>query len=512
VQLLHGYLGRGDRILVVGDYDADGATSTALIIRQLHRLGFANVDFRVPDRMRHGYGLTAGLVEEMDSDPPGLIITVDNGVAAHGGVDAARARGIDVLVTDHHLPGPELPRCAAMINPNLAGSTFPSKSLAGVGVAFYLMAALTRRLESERGERLPAVADLLDLVALGTVADVVPLDHNNRILVQQGLQRIRAGRCVPGIRALLEVGRRSARRVVATDLGFAVGPRLNAAGRLDDMSLGIECLLTDSEAEARRMAAQLDGLNRERREIESGMQAQALTAIQRLHLDDRSLPTGLCLFDADWHQGVIGILAARIKEQFHRPVIAFAKAGDGELKGSARSVPGLHVRDALDAVATRQPGLITRFGGHAMAAGLTLAEHNFDVFADAFDAECRRHLSADDLNGTIQSDGELSGEELSLDAACQLRDAGPWGQGFPAPVFEGEFDVLGSRTVGECHLKMNLRPAAAGRGSIDAIAFNTPPLPAGCQRLRMVYRLDVNEYRGVESAQLVVEHIEGHHA
>jgi single-stranded-DNA-specific exonuclease len=515
--LLEAALVGQQRIVIVGDFDADGATSSALCMRALHTMGAQDVRYLVPNRFDYGYGLTPEIVAVAAEQRPDLIVTVDNGISSLAGVEAARQLGIRVLVTDHHLPGDSLPPADVIVNPNRPGDRFASKHLAGVGVAFYVMLALRARLREQgwfesQGIVEPNLGSLLDLVALGTVADVVPLDHNNRILVQQGLQRIRAGRCVPGIRALLEVGRRSARRVVATDLGFAVGPRLNAAGRLDDMSLGIECLLTDSEAEARRMAAQLDALNRERREIESGMQAQALTAIQRLHLDDRSLPTGLCLFDADWHQGVIGILAARIKEQFHRPVIAFAKAGNGELKGSARSVPGLHMRDALDAVATRQPGLIARFGGHAMAAGLTLAEHNFDVFADAFDTECRRHLSADDLNGTIQSDGELSGEELSLDAACQLRDAGPWGQGFPAPVFEGEFDVLGSRTVGECHLKMNLRPAAAGGGSIDAIAFNTPPLPDGCQRLRMVYRLDVNEYRGVESAQLVVDHIEGHHA
>ena len=514
--LLETALAEQQRIVIVGDFDADGATSSALCMRALQAMGAKDVNYLVPNRFEYGYGLTPEIVDVAAEQRPDLILTVDNGISSITGVEAARQRGIRVLVTDHHLPGDTLPLADVIVNPNRPGDRFPSKHLAGVGVAFYVMLALRARLREQgwfmaQGIREPNLGNLLDLVALGTVADVVPLDHNNRILVQQGLQRIRAGRCVPGIRALLEAGRRSTSRVVATDLGFAVGPRLNAAGRLDDMSLGIECLLTDSDDEARRMAAQLDALNRERREIEAGMQSQALAAIGRLHLEERSLPTGLCLYDADWHQGVIGILASRIKEQFHRPVIAFAQAGDGELKGSARSVPGLHVRDALDAIAAQHPGLISRFGGHAMAAGLTLDEQNYDAFAGAFDAECRRHLSADDLNGTIQCDGELSADEFSLDAACQLRDAGPWGQGFPAPVFEGEFDVLGSRTVGECHLKMNLQPAA-GHGSIDAIAFNTDALPDGCRRARMVYRLDVNEYRGVQSPQLVVEYIEGHHA
>jgi single-stranded-DNA-specific exonuclease len=353
----------------------------------------------------------------------------------------------------------------------------------------------------------PNLAQLLDLVALGTVADVVPLDRNNRILVQQGIQRMRAGRCVPGIRALLEIAGRSLPRIVATDLGFAVGPRLNAAGRLDDMSLGIECLLTDDETIARQIAAQLDELNRERKEIESGMQTRALEAIAGLNLEDDELPIGLCLFDPDWHQGVIGILAARIKERFHRPVIAFARSGEGELKGSARSVPGLHIRDVLDAVATHHPGLISKFGGHAMAAGLGLPECNYEAFASAFDEEVSRHLTQDDLGGIIFSDGGLTDEELSLDTAQLLRDAGPWGQGFPSPVFDGEFEVVSHRVVGKCHLKMTLKPVGSSC-QIDAIAFNTPTLPAGRQQARMVYQLDVNEFRGIVSPQLIVEHID----
>ncbi len=360
---------------------------------------------------------------------------------------------------------------------------------------------------TRQGLSEPNLGQFLDLVALGTVADVVPLDRNNRILVQQGLQRIRAGRCAPGIRALLEVAGRTPGRAVAADLGFVVGPRLNAAGRLEDMSLGIECLLTDSDADARAMAARLDTLNRDRKDIEAGMQAQALAAIEALGLDTQELPAGLCLFDPQWHQGVIGILAARIKERFHRPVIAFARGGKGELKGSARSVAGLHIRDALEAVATRHPELISRFGGHAMAAGLTLTEEHLPAFVAAFAAEASRLLSEEDRQGVIYTDGPLADEEFSLTTAKLLRDAGPWGQGFPAPQFDGNFEILEQRVVGERHLKMFLRPIDGSR-RIEGIAFGTGPLPATCRVARLVYRLDVNEYRGVESAQLAVEHIE----
>jgi len=379
-------------------------------------------------------------------------------------------------------------------------------------VAFYVMLALRAGLREQgwfEKEAIPEpnLAQYLDLVALGTVADVVPLDRNNRILVQQGVQRMRAGHCIPGIRALLEVSGRSLSRMVATDLGFAVGPRLNAAGRLDDMSVGIECLLTDDAAAASEMAARLDALNRERREIESDMQTRALEAIAGLKLDDRQLPVGLCLYDPEWHQGVIGILAARIKERFHRPVIAFARSGPGELKGSARSVTGLHIRDALDAVAARHPELIEKFGGHAMAAGLSLPEEHYPAFATAFDEEVSRQLSREDLTGVIYSDGELSVQELSLETAQLLRDASPWGQGFPAPVFEGDFNVVSHRVVGQRHLKMTLSPKSGG-SEIDGIAFNTEALPGGRQQVHMAYRLDVNEYRGVVSAQLIVEHME----
>ncbi len=511
-QLLQAAIVARQRILVIGDFDADGATSCALCVRGLRAMGAADVHYLVPNRFEYGYGLTPEIVEVAVREAPALIMTVDNGIASIAGVKAAKRAGMRVLITDHHLPGECLPEADAIVNPNLPGDSFPSKALAGVGVAFYVLLALRARLREHgwfagQGIDAPNLAQWLDLVALGTVADVVPLDRNNRVLVQQGLQRIRAGCCVPGLRALLEAGGRSLPRVVASDLGFAAGPRLNAAGRLDDMSLGIECLLTDDEARAREMAAQLDALNRDRREIESDMQAQALTAIEALQLDEERLPLGLCLFDTNWHQGVIGILAARIKERLHRPVIAFARSAEGEIKGSARSVAGLHIRDVLDAVATRHPQLIDRFGGHAMAAGLSLAEADYPAFAAAFDAEVSRHLSADDLHTHLYSDGELSGAELSLATAQQLRDAGPWGQEFPEPLFDGRFEILGQRVVGERHLKLTVKPPESS-GRIDAIAFNTAALPAGCRYARLAYRLDVNEYRGLVSPQLVIEHIE----
>jgi single-stranded-DNA-specific exonuclease len=510
--LLQAAVTQGQRIVVVGDFDADGATSCALCLRALRVMGATDVHYLVPNRFEYGYGLTPEIVTVAARLQPDLVVTGDNGISSIAGVAAARRLGMRVLVTDHHLPAEQLPEADAIVNPNLPGDTFPSKSLAGVGVAFYVMLALRARLReqgwfAEQQLPEPNLAQFLDLVALGTVADVVPLDHNNRILVQQGLQRMRTGHCVPGIRALLEASGRNLSSCVATDLGFAVGPRLNAAGRLDDMSVGIECLLTDDAAVAREMATQLDSLNRDRREIESDMQAQAMQAIAALDLNDARLPVGLCLFDPDWHQGVIGILAARIKENFHRPVVAFARSSAGELKGSARSVPGLHIRDALDAVATRHPGMVARFGGHAMAAGLTLAEDDYPAFAQAFDAEVARHLSRDDLSTVIYSDGELAESELSLDTAQLLRDASPWGQGFPAPLFDGDFDIVGQRVVGQRHLKLTLQPVG-GKRQLDAIAFNTAALPPGCRHAHLAYRLDVNEFRGLVSPQLMVEHIE----
>lgn len=512
LDLLEQALTQGQRIVIVGDFDADGATSTALMVRALRALGAPQVDYLVPNRFDFGYGLTPEIVAVAARQNPDLLITVDSGIACLAGVAAARAHGMRVLVTDHHLPGAQLPEADAIVNPNLPGDDFPSKHLAGVGVAFYLMVALRARLRTTdwftaRDLPEPNLAQLLDLVALGTVADVVPLDHNNRILVEQGLRRIRAGRCVPGISALLQVGKRNPARVVASDLGFTVGPRLNAAGRLEDMALGIECLLADDAQAALTMARQLDELNRARREIEADMKAQALTALESLHLETGSLPTGLCVFDRAWHQGVIGILAARLKESLHRPVIAFATAGDGEIKGSARSVSGFHIRDCLEAVSTRHPGLIRKFGGHAMAAGLSLAEQDFTRFHAAFDTEVSRHLGAGDLQGVIHSDGELQADELTLELAEALRTAGPWGQHFPEPVFDGVFEVLSQRLVGDCHLKLTLRQA--GRAGIDAIAFNQASIgDLTGRRVTLAYRVDANEFRGMTSLQLVVEYIE----
>jgi single-stranded-DNA-specific exonuclease len=512
VDLLVEALAGERRMLIVGDFDADGATSCALMLRALRAFGARHVDYLVPNRFAYGYGLTPEIVEVAARRDPHLLITVDNGISSTEGVRSARARGMRVLITDHHLPGKRLPDADAIVNPNLAKDPFPSKHLAGVGVAFYVMLALRARLRRRggfeaRGTAEPNLARLLDLVALGTVADVVPLDHNNRILVRQGLNRIRAGHCVPGVRALLELAGRQPHRITAADLGFAVAPRLNAAGRLDDMSLGIECLLADEQSGARRMAAALDDLNRERREIEADMQAGAMRAIERLHLEERELPTGLCLFDEAWHQGVIGILASRIRERFHRPVIALAPGEGGELKGSARSIPGLHIRDVLDALAARHPGLISRFGGHAMAAGLSLSRDRYPPFRVAFDEEVRRHLSDDDLQGVIHSDGELTKDELTLDVARALREAGPWGQGFPEPIFDGEFRLLRYHLVGGRHLKLSLVPAGGGPG-IQGIAFNAQLPPDPCRRIHLAYRLDVNLYRGIESPQLVVEALE----
>lgn len=501
------------RIVVVGDFDTDGATSTALVLRCLRRLGFADTGYLVPNRFRFGYGLTPEIVALAAEQSPSLIITVDNGISSHHGVTEAEHRHIDVLITDHHLPPRELPRAVAIVNPNLAGNRFASRSLAGVGVAFYLMAALARALQSpDQAARGFNVAEMLDLVALGTIADLVPLDHNNRILVAQGMRRIRAGRCVPGITALLEQANRSGSTLVAQDLAFAVAPRLNAAGRLDDMSLGVECLLTDDATEARRLAARLSELNTERREIEQRMQSEAFHAVARLHLEnDGELQPGLCLFDESWHQGVVGLVASRVKDRVHRPVIALARAEDGMLRGSARSVAGVHIRDVLDAIATRHPGLIDRFGGHAMAAGLTLNPERLGQFTSAFAREVSAWLDPA-AQGIIETDGELSPEEMTLATALELREAGPWGQAFPEPSFDGEFAVLESRIVGDHHLRMRVQPSLSGE-VFDAIAFGydesaaqAGTLPLG--RKRLAYRLDVNEYLGTRRLQLVVEHFE----
>lgn len=514
VQRLVAALEENKRILFVADFDADGATSCALGVRALRLMGAQDVRYVVPNRFEFGYGLTPEIVNVAAQQNPDLLITVDNGISSIEGVARAKQLGIRVLITDHHLPGIALPAADAIVNPNQPGDAFPSKHLAGVGVIFYVMLALRARLRAmgwfiNKNIPEPNLAHLLDLVALGTVADVVVLDHNNRILVAQGLARIREGRCQAGIRALIEISGRRQSQLVAGDLAFAVAPRLNAAGRLEDMSLGIECLLSDDLTQALAMAQRLDELNRERRAIESEMQTQALAALGHLRLnEDSGLPYGLCLFDPDWHQGVIGILAARIKERTHRPVIAFAVANEQEIKGSARSVPGLHIRDALDSVAAQHPGLLTKFGGHAMAAGLTLRRADYDAFSAAFDREVRKHLTEAELQRVLLSDGDVPADELRLELAEALRSAGPWGQGFPEPLFDGLFEVVSQRIVGDKHLKLVLRYPDDSR-IFDAIAFNS--VYEGSQplnRARIAYRLDVNEYRGQRSLQLLIEHLE----
>ena len=512
VSLLVTALQQRQRILIVGDFDADGATASSVGVLGLRMLGAAHVDYLVPNRFEYGYGLTPEIVAVALQREPQLLLTVDNGISSVEGVAAAKAAGLTVLVTDHHLPGPELPAADAIVNPNQPGCAFPSKALAGVGVMFYVLLALRARLRelnwfAECGLNEPNLAELLDLVALGSVADVVPLDANNRILVHQGLARIRAGRARPGLRAVLEVAGRDHQRINSTDLGFILGPRLNAAGRLDDMSLGIECLLCEDEALARDMAQQLDELNKDRKSIEQGMQREALAQLKDLPLAD--MPFGLCLFDPDWHQGVIGILASRLNERYFRPAIAFADAGDGLLKGSARSVPGLHIRDALDAVAAKHPGLISKFGGHAMAAGLSLPQENYGAFAAAFDAEVRRQLHADDLTGRLLSDGQLSVTEFNLELAKALRHAGPWGQHFPEPLFHGVFQIVQQRLVGEKHLKLVLKTECGGQ-TLDGIAFNIDrelwPNPT-VRWVEVAYKLDVNEFRGNETVQLMIAHL-----
>ncbi len=502
----------GERVLVVGDFDADGATSTALVVRQLRRLGFREPGFLVPDRFRFGYGLTPEIVRVAADLRPDLIVTVDNGVSSVEGVAEARRHGIEVLVTDHHLPGAVLPEAVAIVNPNLDGEPFASKALAGVGVAFYVMAALTRALREQGVLTDPAAAqpaDLLDLVALGTVADVVPLDFNNRILVAQGLRRIRAGRCVPGLAALLELAGRRLDTVVAQDLGFQVGPRLNAAGRLEDMTLGIDCLLAADHGEARALAARLGELNAQRREIEARMQDEALAQVDALvESMSGALPAGLCLYDAGWHQGVIGLVASRVKERLHRPVIAFAPADSGWIKGSARSVPGLHVRDVLDAVAAHHPGLLEKFGGHAMAAGVTLRADRREEFGAAFAKEVARAAGDDVLSGDLHTDGPLAPGEFSFETAVALREGGPWGAGFAEPAFDGRFGVLGTRVVAGRHLKLKLR-APSGEMA-EAIAFrylDDPRAPAlqPQDTIDLVYRAALDEYGGARRLQLVSE-------
>lgn len=512
--LLASALEKQHRLLIVGDFDCDGATSTSLAVLGLRALGAVDVDYLVPNRFEYGYGLTPEIVAVAAERQPDLIITVDNGISSIDGVAAAAKLGIPVLVTDHHLPGDTLPRAAAIVNPNQYGCPFVGKSLAGVGVMFYVLLALRSELQ-QRGwfnaERVkPNLAEFLDLVALGTVADVVPLEQLNRILVEQGLRRIRAGRCRPGIQALLQVAGKESGRLVASDMGFAIGPRLNAAGRLDDMSLGIRCLLTDDADTALSLAAELDDLNRERRAIEQSMKDDAMRVLAHLQLDPTAVPNGICLYDPTWHQGVVGILASRIKDRYHRPVIAFADADDDEIKGSARSIPGLHMRDALDLIAKRNPGLLNKFGGHAMAAGMSLAKADYGRFTEAFDAIVAELTSPEQLNAAVYSDGELTTQDLSLERAELLRSAGPWGQSFPEPLFHGRFKLVQQRIVGARHLKMVLAPEQGGEPVFDAIAFNIDtdvwPNPA-TEYVELVYKLDSNLFRERLSLQLMVEHL-----
>lgn len=503
-----------ESILIVGDFDCDGATSTALAVLALRMMNAARVDYLVPNRFEYGYGLSPEIVDVALSLPnrPHLIITVDNGISSIEGVARAQSQGVDVIVTDHHLPGEHLPDAVAIVNPNQQDCEFMAKSTCGVGVIFYVMIALRRALiASDYFQRhqleVPNLASLLDLVALGTVADVVALEHNNRTLVHQGLLRIRAGQARPGILALLEVAGRQRETLMAADLGFAIAPRLNAAGRLEDMSIGIECLLCEEIESVRDMAQQLNQLNAERRTIERQMQQDAHALLDSLELDAEELPWGVCLFDAGWHQGVIGILASRIKERLHRPVIAFAPGDPGELKGSARSIDGFHIRDGLDAIAAKHPKLLRKFGGHAMAAGMSIAEQDLEAFREAFDAEVRQRLNQDALQRVVFTDGELTEPEFTLELADLLQEAGPWGHQFPEPLFDGEFRVLQQRIVGHRHLKMVVMPVG-GQTAIDAIAFNidTDVWPnEAIQQVRLVYRLSKNVFRGRTTLQLMIE-------
>jgi len=521
---------RGDwSILIAGDYDCDGATGTAVAVRGLRRLGAKQVGYAIPNRFTHGYGLSPAFVASLQPTPQ-LIVTVDNGVASIAGVTAAKARGIKVIVTDHHLPGAQLPECDAMVNPNLLGDPFPSKMLAGVGVMFYLLLSLRAKLHEQGafGVAKPDLSSLLDLVALGTVADLVPLDFNNRVLVEAGLQRMRSGRSCAGIAALVEVGKRSMTTLCSSDLGFAVGPRLNAAGRLEDMRLGVECLLTDDAAQAQQYAGRLDAINRERRDLQASMVAEAEQMVVGLTGIDA---VGVALYEPSWHAGVIGLVASKLKDRLHRPVIAFAPAsidecGDGSplfdpraqdvrnssadtdhLRGSARSIAGFHIRDALAAIDARQPGLIERFGGHAMAAGLSLKTADYPRFAAAFDAIARELIDAERLQAVLYTDGELPPGAASLELARQLRHAGPWGQAFPEPLFDNLFECASWKVMGERHLRLQLRDPRDGVLH-DAVMFNAyhgqPPPP----RLRAAYELTINDWQGREAPRLLLRHIE----
>ena len=515
LDLLQMALEQQEKILIVGDFDADGATSTAVAVRCLRAMGARRVDYIVPNRFEYGYGLTPEIVDVAAERQPDLIITVDNGVASFDGVKRAKALGIKVLVTDHHLPAETLPDADALVNPNQHGCPFPSKAAAGVGVIFYVMMALRSRLRSLNWfhEALPEpnLAIHLDIVALGTVADVVPLDYNNRILVDQGLKRMRAGQACLGIKALLQVAGRSIEEIQASDLGFVAGPRLNAAGRLDDMSLGIKCLLADNNSDALMLARELDALNRDRRSIENSMQVEANRWLEKLEQKEQTLPAGICLYQADWHQGVIGIVASRVKDKMHRPVVVFADDGNGQLKGSGRSINGIHLRDVLDEIATKTPGLLTKFGGHAMAAGMSLEKNKLDQFTQIFAETVESHLGPKGLEPLIETDGPLTESELTLAFAGLLQKGGPWGQSFPEPSFDGEFEIINQKIVGEKHLKLVLAMGGDPNQIFDGIAFNVD-LEAWpnhrAHKVKLVYKLGINEFRGNRTVQLMVDYLE----
>lgn len=527
VSLLSDAVQQQKNVLIVGDFDADGATSCALSILALRAMGLQTIDFLVPNRFEYGYGLTPEIVDVASAYHPDLIVTVDNGIASVDGVARANALGIKVLVTDHHLPPSTLPDADAIVNPNQQGCTFPSKHLAGVGVIFYVLSALRSALREQQwfekqGIPEPVMANYLDLVALGTVADVVPLDRNNRLLVHNGLQRVRAGYTRPGILALLQVAGKDYQRITSSDFGFIIGPRLNAAGRLDDMSVGIHCLLTEDPDVANELAAELDGLNRDRRAIEASMQKEAIQHLDSITVDDESIPAGICLYHESWHQGVVGIVASRIKEKYYRPVIAFAPSDTDSgmvnndtinkdiIKGSARSIPPLHIRDLLDSIATKHPHVLQKFGGHAMAAGLSLHKKDYEQFTYLFAQAVQEQLSAEDFHETILSDGELSPADIDLPIAHAIQQAGPWGQGFPEPIFDGEFFIVNQRIVGEKHLKLVLSVDAEGKHTVDGIAFSidTQQWPnTHVNKVALIYQLSVNIFRGQESVQLMIKQI-----
>ena len=516
VSLLINALKKQERVLIVADFDADGATSCVVAIDCLKKFGLEQIDYVVPNRFEYGYGLTPEIVELGKLKKPDLIITVDNGISSLDGVATANAAGISVIITDHHIAPNILPAAHAILNPNQPGCEFPSKCIAGVGVIFYLMLALRSRLRSldwflKLGLNEPNLADQLDLVAIGTIADVVPLDRNNRILVDEGLRRIRNGKTRPGIDALISVSNREGGRLKASDVGFGLAPRLNAAGRLEDMSTGIECLLSTSDSDAYQLALALDGINRDRKKIELDMREQAWQALDEIAGQDKELPNALCLFDERWHQGIVGIIASRVKDKYHRPAIAFAQVDESqEIKGSGRSIKGFHIRDALDIVATKNPGLIDKFGGHAMAAGLSLKRQDFEVFEKAFLAEASRLLDEEQLQSKVLSDGSLEPKWLTLEVASLIEAAGPWGQEFSEPLFDDTFRLVEHRKVGKNHLKMVLSPMDYPSCALDAIAFNveTSDWPKeGSKEIEIAYRLETNHFQGNTSLQLMVEHI-----